>query len=537
MTLYQILISKFQFNLLTPYLPTKRQATLIIGDDGFDLIAFCRGSGLHTQFVSRSDDLTATIVEKLKLWQIESLRLVTNQIGQSYARESIPPAGKRDREGIIQRRIATRFGTNALTTYLPLKPSEHQELGELPYLLATVGEDSEIHRLVRELDERNISISSLALLPLEWANLLPELLPRATGIQTQDQWQVVVTRHRSGGIRHVVLHNGQMILTRLTAEIDPTDTKSDDHHTRTVSASARASHIFQEIRASIGYIKRFGYTPEQPLFVYLVGDNDFEQVSKFGKAGSEGQWEVLRPSSLSGHAGLDLGESASDEFADNLLGALFCTKSSRHPLQSPQLTVFQNRKKQERIAGRTLHIATLGLAVVLAMIGFETIRSLNTMKQSEQRFVEVKNRSEQIFKQSQKLPYKSDQIRQFLGLYLTHFEDNETFPDIYWTASNTIPTNVRLTSYNWQIEGEESRNVDMNLDLTAFPDKDTAFFTAKRWIELIRLNLPEYDIDTTAIDVSIGKKSQDSGSWNENIVVNTEDSKLHGKLKFTISRK
>jgi hypothetical protein len=68
-------------------------------------------------------------------------------------------------------------------------------------------------------------------------------------------------QHRSGGLRQIVVKNGEIALTRMTpiAENDE-------------NSAAWVEDVVQEFKATMSYLSRFGYSPDEGLEVILIAN-------------------------------------------------------------------------------------------------------------------------------------------------------------------------------------------------------------------------------------------------------------------------
>src|SRR5690606_3907516 len=75
-------------------------------------------------------------------------------------------------------------------------------------------------------------------------------------------WTVFVGQHSSGGLRQVVIRNGELALTRMTPIID-----SD------ADPEIWASDVVAEVKGTMSYLSRFGYDPADGLDVIVISGN------------------------------------------------------------------------------------------------------------------------------------------------------------------------------------------------------------------------------------------------------------------------
>lgn len=190
----------------------------------------------------------------------EKVIILFDMIEQQYKKEVIPKINFIDRNKVVRRRSEMAFPNNSIHAYMELKKKPKTGEGKL-YLFASVSESKELERVIDLLAETQAQIKGLYLLPLEasqMANVLDRVLLKS-GRNTVSEWVVLITYNRTGGLRQVVIRDGELALTRLTP-LGSSRLQNPD----------LAQDIVKEFNATLTYLARFGYQAKDGLDLIAV---------------------------------------------------------------------------------------------------------------------------------------------------------------------------------------------------------------------------------------------------------------------------
>lgn len=191
--------------------------------------------------------------------------ILTDTVDQHYRKEKLAVAaiGVMDRAAVIQRKLGLAFPEYPYRAYLHLKEKQRKKSKEQKtdiYLFAAVPPSEALLKVVEAVRKSWAAVIGFGLLPVESAGLLNGLSKKLQAKKSdRPKWAVLIGQHRSGGLRQIVTKNGDLALTRLT----PLKSGFQD-------PGAWAEEVRQQYDATISYLARFGYVPEDGIHVIAV---------------------------------------------------------------------------------------------------------------------------------------------------------------------------------------------------------------------------------------------------------------------------
>lgn len=186
---------------------------------------------------------------------------------QTYRKEeNIPKLSPFDRPRFVQRKLELAFPSHPVRAAAEIKnikikglpPPEKKETPS--YLFVALAETENVDRAAASIFESGVPVTGFGLLPAESSGLVTEMAGKLfAGQGRRSRWAVLVGQHETGGLRQIVTKDGNLALTRLT----PTTEKG-------ANGAGWAEEVMQEFKATLTYISRFGYKPEEGLDVIVV---------------------------------------------------------------------------------------------------------------------------------------------------------------------------------------------------------------------------------------------------------------------------
>ncbi len=258
-------------SLLTP-----SRTVLMITDDGLGIFSVSsRGVKLVEivpwqveDFVSHVTDIVAKDLGG------KPILIVSDMVEQHYRKEKIPRVSAMDKQNVVKRKLMVAFPNYPVQAALPLKEkiakSSAGMAGSL-YLFAAVPASEAFNKTMEAARCSLAPITGFCLLPVESSDMIQKLASSVYGKSYQkSSWTVFIGQHHSGGLRQIVVRNGNLALTRMTPVSDPTQNKD-----------AWAQDVHQEFQATISYLSRFGFSPDDGLNVILAAEDDLgDRVNK-----------------------------------------------------------------------------------------------------------------------------------------------------------------------------------------------------------------------------------------------------------------
>lgn len=267
---------------------------------------------------------------------------------QTYRKEeNIPKLSSFDRARYIKRKLDQAFPSYPVRASTLIKPKDENPF----YLFVALPETDRLDRIADDMLEAGVPISGFGLLPAESVGLVSALSAKVFGGGVRKSgWAVLIDQHETGGLRQVVVKNGNLALTRIT----PTSEAG-------VHGPGWADEVMREFRATLTYIARFGYTAEEGLDVIVICGNIEKQffndkslpVTNFRCLTTMEALEAV------GAKGVSLGET---NFGD-AIHALWAARKTKLsiPITVPSLHRIMVPRTVARVASIFLAFAFVGL--------------------------------------------------------------------------------------------------------------------------------------------------------------------------------
>ncbi len=177
--------------------------------------------------------------------------------------QRMPNVGVMDKANVLRRKLQVAFPNYPVRGALPVKraPGSDSPLAKKgTYLFAAIPLSETVSKAIEAVTLSMSSIAGLFLLPVESADLVQAIASRQAGKKKKTpRWTVFMGQHRNGGMRQVIIRDGQLAMTRMTPVID-----TDSDH------EGWAREVFQEFKATLSYLSRFGFSSDDGINVVVV---------------------------------------------------------------------------------------------------------------------------------------------------------------------------------------------------------------------------------------------------------------------------
>ncbi len=233
---------------------------LILGDEGTTLVQFHGRQVMDALFVGfDAEDAFGTLREALDRDPQAQVLVAADVLEQMFRQEQLPRVGRLDRLTIVKRRLDIAFPHDRLKAALPLDRGKD---GAGSFLFSALPVTTVVEQWIELLEGLPNPVVGFCLLPLESVTIAARLAPSAEG-DGRRVWRALVSQQAPSGFRQIFESEGELIVTRLTQR-PPGD----------LSPEAVALLIERELRSSISYIKRLGYTEFDRLDLVVLGSPD-----------------------------------------------------------------------------------------------------------------------------------------------------------------------------------------------------------------------------------------------------------------------
>jgi hypothetical protein len=218
---------------------------LSVGDEGATLVQFRGREAVDALFIGpETEDGPATLRSYVEADPNAEVLVAADVLEQMYREEQLPRVGRFDRHTIVKRRLDITFPHDRLKAAVQLDSGKTGS----SYLFTALPETPVVERWIEFLEGLRNPVIGFCLLPLESALLAQRLAPSAEG-EPRRVWHALVTQQATSGFRQIFASQGDLVVTRLTQR-PPGE----------LTADAVAMLVERELRSSISYIKRLGYS-------------------------------------------------------------------------------------------------------------------------------------------------------------------------------------------------------------------------------------------------------------------------------------
>ncbi len=205
----------------------------------------------------------------------KSVLVLYDMVEQHYRKERMPKVSPLDKANVVERKLQMAFANYPVRAALPLKAkvkktqpqqqagggAAHVPMGGV-YLFAAIPGSEAFVKTIDSVRKSMAPISAFCLLPVESSGMVKTLAAKLSKkAKTKSKWAVFVGQHRNGGLRQIVTKDGELALTRMTPIVD-TD----------IEPELWTKEVAQEFKATMSYLSRFGYSPDEGLEVIVIAN-------------------------------------------------------------------------------------------------------------------------------------------------------------------------------------------------------------------------------------------------------------------------
>lgn len=368
---------------LLPTFISPSRCVLVIMDDGVSLyLSSMRGISFVESIHWRTPGFTEKLAETLGQTKAGSVVILSDAVEQHYRKEKVPALSFFDKANIVQRRLNVAFPNYAMRAATVLKNGtkairaasagdKEAAKGDL-YLFAAVPSTDAFSRIMTAIAQIDIQIVGFGLLPIESTSavdrLVAKLSQKKLGVGSAT-WSILLTQHRGGGFRQVVVRDSELALTRITPVPEPDP----------AAPGTWSANVVQELHATLSYLSRFGYVPEDGLDVIVVGDPTYtEPLETMIEAPCN--YTALSVHEAAQYLGIKLARGADEHYADIIHAGWAARKLAFDlPLLSREIL---SLKKPRQVAFAMMMLGCFGVAGVTgyavdeAMVIYESAMNL-----------------------------------------------------------------------------------------------------------------------------------------------------------------
>jgi len=368
---------------------------LLIGDEGA-IFGRLSGQSLAEAWFCPNDkveDGRRLFAKLLSSRRRAPLLVLADVLEQMYREDQLPKVGPLDQAKLVRRRLEMAYPSDPLKGVLKLGTDAK---GGLKILMAVLAESKALAGWSAFLEGLDNPVTGYCLQPLEVVGLLDHLMPHSSkeGHNSKDRhWRALIGLQATGGLRQIFTVNGQLVITRLT-QAPP-------------ESSGLAQAIERELRSSISYLKRLGYSEAERLDLTVIGDEAFcAEISKHDLGVSN--LMALTPSVAASRVGLKGAAKVKDGTTDLLLAEWAALRKAPVLELATEAIASRNRLRQLIRMGR---VAALAATIAVGLfIGGLVSATLQAEAEVEDLSAQLQPQS-QILAGSESLPLPVAEMR------------------------------------------------------------------------------------------------------------------------------
>lgn len=449
-----------------------KKQILIVGNDGVQLyVASGKRISLYADYSDAGSSLSSQLQKAFKQ-NAMPLVILFDVVEQQYRRESIPKVSSFDRNKVIQRKLMMAFPQQQFRAQMALaqKPKENEGLVAL---FAGLSSSLTITQVIDAVIASEVSIQGAGLLPMESTKLVAALVDathKRAKTANDTRWSILMTHHKTGGLRQVIIKDGELALTRLTPlAIDPHDTR------------ALTEEMVREFNATLTYLSRFGYIASDGLDLIVVSSATVAQSLRDQRLAVT----HLYPLSTQ-EAGSLIGMTPVVSEQDNVYGEIIHAGWSglQRKLLMPLSAEILDKVAKSRQFARIAIFALFFGAAYLAWQNFDLqtkIFGLNSdiVEQKSQR-VALQNEYDTLSKKLNTLKYDPEKTRIVLDIYDQYKKKNIDYEPTLNAINALIDKGkITLKSIEMRAASEQIESSAPNMDPNAPASKPQAIIEFK----------------------------------------------------------
>ncbi len=366
--------------------------------------------------------------------------ILNDAVDQHYRKEKVPIVRSLDSSGMVKRKLALAYPHYPYRAYAKLKTPPHIKnvntaVKNNYYLFAACPDSQNFQKLLAAITESEVLVKGFVLLPVESVSMVDTLSSRVFGTKSSSgsslsklmgkdkddegskNWTVFIGQNRSGGLRQIVVRDGELALTRITPIVE-TD----------IEKGLWAQDVNREFQATMSYLSRFGYTPADTLNIVIIADEEAKPLLEKMISVENGKVQPITLREAATLLKIEPEQDSEQRFADDLhVGWIGKQAKLKLPLNSQQ---FSKIAKPRQMAS----IAMVSLVLLLAVSTYYCATSFLN-----------------YFSISQNVEQANTELRQVNNIYNTEIE-----------RKKALGINIELIQSSFEINDEiDSREVEI----------------------------------------------------------------------------
>lgn len=331
---------------------SQNRSVLFISDEGLYIYATSQSAVSLIEYIPWDtldfEDVVADLLKKD--CGAKPVLLVNDMTDQHFkGGQRLPKVGPLDKKSVLKRKLEVSFPNYPIRGALPIKGEKRDPKGTM-YLFAAIPMSEAISKTLKAVSMSMVSISGFCLLPIESTDMVAQFSKKLTGAtEEKSRWAVFMGQHKCGSLRQVIVRDGQLAMTRMTPVSDAA-----------TGPEQWAAEVIQEFKATISYLSRFGYSPEEKTDLIIIGDKEATDILESKINLESGRFTSFTAPEAASVLGLKIGLQDETRYAD-ALHAAWIGKKTRFilPMDAKELTAI-NQPRQYAAAASVLLVLSAG---------------------------------------------------------------------------------------------------------------------------------------------------------------------------------
>jgi hypothetical protein len=366
-----------------PFLSPSR-TVLLIGDEALSVYKVTSGAARLVDTVPwQASDFDDRVVRLVRHDCGNKPVLIVNDMTDQHFKggQRMPRVNVMDKQNVLNRKLQVAFPNYPIRGALQIKQNRKDSQavrdpsgqantpvrGGGMYLFAAVPLSEPITKTIEAVKQSMASIAGIVLLPVEAADMVASLSAKLGGKERKPaRWCIFVGQHRGGALRQVITRDGQLAMTRMTPVVD-----------HDANPAQWAVDVAQELKATISYLSRFGYTADDGTDVIVIsgpeaGDTLKEMID------ITCNYTAFTVNEAARLVGASIGLQEDQSYADPLLAAWIGRKNKFSlPMRAQELSDV-SRPRQYAAAAMFLLLLGVGWLSYQLLTQFQDLSDIKT---------------------------------------------------------------------------------------------------------------------------------------------------------------
>lgn len=468
---------------------------LMVGDEGAILVQMQKKRVVKRIFAQSPEaGHTRALQDALNSAPRAPITMLVDMMDQSYVRQTLPPVSSLSVGKIVRRRLEKDFARDDIKGYL-LLDREKTGRRDWNYLMVSLANPGLLQKWIAFAVERPNPFRGIGLVPLESQDFI-NAVARTFLAGKEDkprEWQMLVSHHKVGGFRQVVLKDGKLIFTRMAQPIGESNPE------------VIAGNIEQEIINTQEYLKRMGLQDSASLGVTILVSNDIKLLLD-RKNIKAGEYHFMTPHEMAQALALTDAAQTEDHFGDVVISAFAGRRRKLMlPLNTPYITKLRRFASYITYVRGAALLALLGLLAWGGMIALDIWDMHSDVQGLEDQQKQLKSGLATIKLQAKSMPkqmnsyidamalHKALAKRRydalaFVGSLSGALADSALIKAMEWTVANPLAVTIK--------DGEKRQlQVDLEVQLTTpLQSHDAYIASAQKLFADMKRAFPNFEL-------------------------------------------